>query len=211
MHIQRPRNVVGRRVHADFTTLPPPRQFFPGGRKRLFYCILDDKICAKVWGVDCIQLCTGVSYLSLHLHAVCPFMARCAMGLRGTCHAVVKVYYIRGMVYYGYTRYGGSCNMDCMQCALCVISSRSASELNCDGMRAARNTSFHRSPTLPTFVCFSRNGAGIFKAYMDLLRVLREDYILRTSTDMTWKQKGDRMDSNLFEKADVCSCSRFRL
>ena len=26
---------------------------------------------------------------------------------------------------------------------------------------------------------------GIFKTYMDLLRVLREDYILRTSTDMT--------------------------
>ena len=111
-----------------------------------------------------------VSYLSLHLHAVCPFMARCAMGLRGTCHAVVKVYYIRGMVYYRYTTYvglyttyGGSCNMDCMQCALCVISSRSASELNCDGMRAARNTSFHRSPTLPTFVFFSRNGAGHFQ------------------------------------------------
>lgn len=76
---------------------------------------------------------------------------------------VVKVYYVRGVVYYGYTRYGGSCNTDCMQCALCVISSRSASELNCDGMRAARNTSFHRSPTLPTFVCFSRNGAGHFQ------------------------------------------------
>ena len=39
-------NVV-RRVHETFTT-SLPRQFFPGGRKRLFYCILDDKICAKV-------------------------------------------------------------------------------------------------------------------------------------------------------------------
>ena len=39
-------NVV-RRVHENFTT-SLPGQFFPGGRKRLFYCILDDKICAKV-------------------------------------------------------------------------------------------------------------------------------------------------------------------
>ena len=143
----------------------------------------------------------GVSYLSLHLRAVCPFMARCAMGLRGTCHAVVKVYYIRGMVYYGtygglYTTYGGSCNMDCMQCALCVISSRSASELNCDGMRAARNTSFHRSPTLPTFVCFSRNGAGhfqdIYGLHADLVSRAQPDKVLKrvysglVGFDMFW-------------------------
>ena len=95
-----------------------------------------------------------------------------------------------------YTTYGGSCNMDCMQCALCVISSRSASELNCDGMRAARNTSFHRSPTLPTFVCFSRNGAGHFQdicgLHADLVSWAQPDKMLKrvysglVGFDMFW-------------------------
>ena len=40
----------------------------------------------------------GVSYLSLHLHAVCPFMARCAMGQCSTCPGVVKVYCVRGII-----------------------------------------------------------------------------------------------------------------
>ena len=86
--------------------------------------------------------------------------------------------------------------MDCMQCALCVISSRSASELNCDGMRAARNTSFHRSPTLPTFVCFSRNGAGHFQdicgLHADLVSWAQPDKMLKrvysglVGFDMFW-------------------------
>ena len=43
---------TGRGMYLDvnMTILPLlfPRQFFPGGRKRLFYCILDDKICEKL-------------------------------------------------------------------------------------------------------------------------------------------------------------------
>ena len=60
---------TGRGMYLDvnMTILPLlfPRQFFPGGRKRLFYCILDDKICEKLWAVDCmLHSVHWVSYLS---------------------------------------------------------------------------------------------------------------------------------------------------
>ena len=81
----------------------PPRQFFPGGRKRLFYCILDDKICAKVWGVDCIQLCTGChifrctcTLFVLSWHAV----------LWADVIYVAKVYYEQGWYTTGKLRTG---------------------------------------------------------------------------------------------------------
>ena len=57
------------------------------------------------------------------------------------------------------------CSVQCatvqsVMCSMQCVISFTASELNCDGMRAVRNNSFHiHSCCVPSFVFFSRNGA----------------------------------------------------
>ena len=127
----------------------------------------------------------GVSYLSLHLHAVCPFMARCAMGRCNICHGVVKVYYEQG--WYTTGTQGTGVRAIWIACSVHSVSYLPGPQvsLTVTGCVLRGILAFTDPPPCQPLFASQEMERGIFKTYMDLLRVLREDYILRTTTDMT--------------------------
>ena len=118
-----------------------------------------------------------MSYLSLHLHAVCPFMARCAMGLRSTYHAVVKVYYEQG--WYTTGTLGTGVRAIRIACSVHSVSYLPGPQvsLTVTGCVLRGIPAFTDPPPCQPLFASQEMERGIFMTYMD--------YMLRTSPDMT--------------------------